>query len=217
MYLISLFLFVSFSQFLINLISLDYTYDYVVQQYDTLEMADLDELELDKDKKNIIVFDDFINVAPRELERTITPFFTLGRHYTSAIFFLTQDYMMTPAPIRNAITHIALFKNAAKSDYKLQALQKAVANDIDFAQFKKLYLYATNEGKHGRGTFLWIDNETDDDEEKYRRLCDNYISREQLVDKHIIVEWTACGETRATNELYVESSPLTRKGMHEKK
>lgn len=118
--------------------------------------------DLDKDKQNLIVIDDFVVDNHQE---NIERLFILGRKRNASCIYQTQSLTRTPLPIRQNCDYVILFK-ANKGD--LKTLVSIYANDIDNDEFKRIYREAVSE-PFG---FMLIDTKTPYLPLKYRLKFD---------------------------------------------
>ena len=72
---------------------------------------DIDEYNIDKERKILIVFDEMIAdiINNKELNSVVTELFIRGRKLDISIFFITQSYFKVPKYVRlNTITFLSL-------------------------------------------------------------------------------------------------------------
>ena len=67
---------------------------------------------LDKRKKNLVIFDDCVNQKDQSLQKE---YFTRGRHTNCTVFYLTQRYYDIPKIIRDNSNVMILFKQPHRS------------------------------------------------------------------------------------------------------
>jgi DNA helicase HerA-like ATPase len=121
------------------------------------DVVDVDSL--DKDKMNLIIFDDFITTKDQS---KISELFIRGRKKNASIIYLSQAYHTVPPIIRKNLNYVAFFKATTKRE--ISTLSVDYATDIDKADFQKLYVKATSIPHN----FLFIDLKTPNKSMKYR-------------------------------------------------
>ncbi len=119
--------------------------------HNTLEH--LEAIDLDREKQNLVLFDDFIN----EMKQTnIVDLFTKSRKANASIIYLTQDYHRTPKTIRLNCNYFAIFEINSNREYR--NICDAHANKVSYDVFKQAYLDATKK----KFDFLLVDCCTSD-------------------------------------------------------
>lgn len=73
--------------------------------------------ELDKTKKNLIIFDDCVNNKNQEIQKE---YFTNGRHNGCSVFYITQRYYDVEKIIRNNANILILFSQPDRSLHSLK-------------------------------------------------------------------------------------------------
>ena len=99
----------------------------------------IDEYNIDKDRKILIVFDDMVvdminNKKPNSI---VTELFIRGRKLNISIVFITQSYFKVPKDVRLNSTHFFIMKIPNKRELQQIALNHS--SDIDFKDFIKIY------------------------------------------------------------------------------
>ena len=76
----------------------------------------IDEYNVDKDRKILIVFDDMIAdiIKNKKLNSIVTKLFIRGRKLNIYLVFITQSYFKVPKDVRLNITHFFYCKNFNK-------------------------------------------------------------------------------------------------------
>ena len=76
----------------------------------------IDEYNVDKDRKILIVFDDMIAdiIKNKKLNSIVTKLFIRGRKLNIYLVFITQSYFKVPKDVRLIITHFFYCKNFNK-------------------------------------------------------------------------------------------------------
>ena len=74
----------------------------------------IDEYNLDKDNKNLIVFDDMIadRINNKKLNSIVTELFIKGRKLNISLVFITQSYFKVPKDVRLNTTHFFIAKSS---------------------------------------------------------------------------------------------------------
>ena len=83
----------------------------------------IDNYNLNKENKILIVFDDMIAdmINNRKLNSIVTELFIRGRKLNMSLIFITQSYFKVPKDVRNNSTHFFIMKIPIKESYnKLQ-------------------------------------------------------------------------------------------------
>ena len=72
----------------------------------------INEYNLDKDNKNLIVFDDMIAdmINNKKLNSIVTELFIRGRKLNISLVFITQSYFKVPKDVRLNTTHFFIAK-----------------------------------------------------------------------------------------------------------
>ena len=117
--------------------------------------------DLDKDKQNLVIFDDMVTEQERVQNAVISPFFVRSRHKNCSVYYLSQSYSLTPITARRNVTFLCFFGTPRGRD--IQLIWSDHAGEIDFKKFKQAYLNATAV----RYSFFTIDLTNPD--KKFRR------------------------------------------------
>ena len=72
--------------------------------------------DLDSEKQNLIVFDDYVTAKD---QKPIIDLFIRGRKKNSSIIYVTQTYYKVPKTIRLQCNYIILFPSCAQKDINL--------------------------------------------------------------------------------------------------
>ena len=80
----------------------------------------IDEYNLDKDNKILIVFDDMIadRIRNKKLNSIVTKLFTRGRKLNVSLVFITQSYFKVPKDVRLSTTHFFISKISNKRELR---------------------------------------------------------------------------------------------------
>ena len=104
-------------------------------------LNNIDEYNIDKDRKILVVFDDMI--AEKVLPPQVTELFIRGRKMNVSLAFLTQSYFKVPKDIRLNCTHYYLMKIGNKAE--LRAIADRHSTDIPYKDFIKIYNKCTSQ------------------------------------------------------------------------
>lgn len=125
--------------------------------------------DLDDDKQNLIVIDDYVVEKKQE---QIEDLFIRCRKRNTSIIYQTQNLFKTPQNIRKNTIYVMLFPTNKREQ---QEMAKQYANDIEYKEFLKLYQEATSD-PHG---FMLIDTKTNHLPMRYRSKFDGlYLPKE---------------------------------------
>lgn len=94
--------------------------------------------DLDNDKQNLIVIDDY--VVERK-QKQVEDLFIRCRKRNTSIIYQTQNLFETPKNIRKNCNYVILF---ATNKREQQEIAKTYANDLDYHEFIKLYKECTS-------------------------------------------------------------------------
>lgn len=114
---------------------------------------------LDKDKMNLIIFDDFVTEKD---QKKIEDLFIRGRKKNASIVYLSQVYHAVPTMIRKNLNYVVFFKPTTKRE--INTLSVDYATDMDIKDFTKMVVEATEKPY----SFLVIDMITQHKPMKYR-------------------------------------------------
>jgi energy-coupling factor transporter ATP-binding protein EcfA2 len=119
-----------------------------------------DPRELNRDKNNLMIFDDLL----LEKQNKCEDYYVRGRHSNVDCFYLAQNYFKLPRQtIRENTNFICLFKQDLKNITHIY--NDHVSNDMDFSEFKSLCSKCW-EDKH---SFLVIDLSSEKCNGKFRK------------------------------------------------
>ena len=78
----------------------------------------IDEYNIDKERKILIVFDDMIAdmINNKKLNSIVTELFIRGRKLNISLVFITQSYFKVPKDVRLNTTHIFISKIPSKRE-----------------------------------------------------------------------------------------------------
>ena len=99
----------------------------------------IEEYNLEKQRKVLIVFDDMIvdMINNKKLNSIVTELFIRGRKLNISLVFITQSYFKVPKDVRLNSTHFFIMKIPNKRELQQIALNHS--SDIDFKDFIKIY------------------------------------------------------------------------------
>ena len=105
----------------------------------------IEEYNLNKKRKVLIVFDDVIAdmINNKKLNSIVTELFIRGRKLNISIVFIKKCYFKVPKDVRLYSTHFFIMKFPNKRELKQIALNHS--SDIDFKDFIKIYKKCTAE------------------------------------------------------------------------
>ena len=98
----------------------------------------IDEYNIDKERKRIIVFDDMIAdmINDKKLNSIVTELFIRGRKWNISLVFITQSYFKVPKDVRLYTTHFFITKLLDKRELQQIALNHSTK---DFIKIHKKY------------------------------------------------------------------------------
>ena len=105
----------------------------------------IDDYNLDKENKILIVFDDVIAdmINNKKVNSIATELFIRGRKPNISLVFITQSYFKVPKDVRLNTTHFFIMKIPNKRE--LQQIAMSHLSDIDFKDFIKIYKKCTDK------------------------------------------------------------------------
>ena len=105
----------------------------------------IEDYNLRKERKVLIVFDDMIAdiINNEKLNPIVTELFIRGRKLNISIVFITQSYFKVPKDVRLNSTHFFIMKILNKRE--LQQIALSHSSDIDFKDFMKIYKECSKE------------------------------------------------------------------------
>ena len=100
----------------------------------------INEYNIDKEHKILIVFDDMIAdmINNKKLNSIVTELFIRCRKLNTSIVFITQSYFKVPKEVRLNTTHFFITKILSKRE--LQQIAINHSSDINFKDFMKIYI-----------------------------------------------------------------------------
>ena len=117
--------------------------------YDTVEeIPDLETFE--KDNEKLIVFDDFLQLTPKQMKK-LSQFATAGRKSGFTCIFMAQNYTSIPKPISRNLHYLWIFK--IPDARSVETIYRNHVNGITKEQFKGLHQVITSEPR----SFLNLD------------------------------------------------------------
>ena len=136
-----------------------------VEMYNDIdEMPNLEEFESEDmyKKPKLIIFDDFINLSPKELKK-IYKYVVSSRKYGCSCVLMTQDYKSANKLIVRNVNYIILFRiNDTISINNI--IRNHNLGFVDKDLFKQAYMHCTSQPMD----FLMLDFRTNDDKLKIR-------------------------------------------------
>ena len=116
-----------------------------------------------KDKPKIIVFDDFINLSPKEMVK-INEYLISGRKFGFSVWLMAQNYVSVGKIITRNVNYFILFKlNDNVSIDRI--IKNHNVNNINKEAFKRSYIDATKE----KFNFFMVDLKTTNPNERLRK------------------------------------------------
>ena len=105
----------------------------------------IDEYNVDKENKILIVFDDMIAdmIKNKQLNSIVTELFIRGRKLNISLVFITQSYFKVPKDVRLNTTHFFITKIPNKRELQQIALNHS--SDISTKDFVNIYRKCTAE------------------------------------------------------------------------
>ena len=105
----------------------------------------IDEYNIDKERKILIVFDDMIAdiIKNKKLNSIVTELFIRGRKLNISLVFITQSYFKVPKDVRLNISHFFIAKIPNKRE--LQHIAINYSSDISTKDFENIYRKCTVE------------------------------------------------------------------------
>ena len=118
---------------------------------DIAELPDVKSFEEDRKNEKLIIFDDWINLKPKEMKK-LNDFAISGRKAGFTSFYMSQSYTATPKIITRNANYFIIFK--LNDNHTIQnILKNHNIHDVDKEHFKKMYHEATNEPR----SFFMVD------------------------------------------------------------
>ena len=117
--------------------------DYSNDTYDVYK--NIDDYNLDKENKILIVFDDMIAdmIHNKKLNSIVTELFIRGRKLNISLVFVTQSYFKVPKDVRLNTSHFFITKIPNKRE--LQQIAINHSSDINTKDFANIYRKCTDE------------------------------------------------------------------------
>ena len=116
-----------------------------------------------KDKPKIIVFDDFINLSPKEMVK-INEYLISGRKFGFSVWLMAQNYTSVQKIISRNVNYFILFKLNDNASID-RIIRNHNVNNIKKEVFKKYYYDATKE----KFNFFMVDLKTTNAHERLRK------------------------------------------------
>ena len=138
------------------------------------ELPELSEFEDDKDKKKIIIFDDFINLDKKKLKK-INMYLISGRKFNFSVFLMAQNYSSIDKQIVRQIQYFIIFKINDNISLNNIIRNHNIA-DIDPTVIKS----ACNLCTQTPPDFFMIDLKTINKKERFRKNFLEFLDLEKL-------------------------------------
>ena len=105
----------------------------------------IDEYNVDKDRKILIAFDDMISdiIKNKKLNSIVTELFIRGRKINISLDFITQSYFKVPKDVRPNTTHFFISKIPNRRE--LQQIAINHSSDSTTKDFENIYRKCTAE------------------------------------------------------------------------
>ena len=105
----------------------------------------IDDYNVDKDRKTLIVFDDMIAdiIKNKKLNSIVTELFITGRKLNISLVFITQSYFKVPKDVRLNTTHFLISKIPNKRELQQIAINNS--SDLSIKDFENIYRKCTAE------------------------------------------------------------------------
>ena len=105
----------------------------------------IDDYNLNRKRKMLIVFDDMIAdiMTSKKFQSTIKELFIRCRKPNISLKFITQSYFSVPKDVRLKSTHYLIMKINNKRELQNIAINHSA--DIDYKNFMKIYRECTKE------------------------------------------------------------------------
>jgi ABC-type cobalamin/Fe3+-siderophores transport system ATPase subunit len=133
-------------------------YEYIKKQipetqfYNDIEdVPELNTFDDSKAQEKLIVFDDFINLKPKEMTK-INQYFTAGRKFGFTCFVMAQNYVSIPKIVLRNVNYFIIFK--LNEAYTINHILK---NYNIYGLDKDLFLNAYHKATASKFHFLLID------------------------------------------------------------
>ena len=99
----------------------------------------IDEYNIDKERKILIVFDDMISdiINNKKLHSVVTELFIRGRKLNTSLVFITQSYFKVTKDVRQNTTHFFIRK--IPNERELQQIALNHSSDINSKDFINIY------------------------------------------------------------------------------
>jgi hypothetical protein len=97
--------------------------------------------DYNKDKVNVVIFDDLQEATKKEEIEAFINCYTLGRHHGISPIFLAQDYYKVPIRIRSNSSHYMFFKTTSQK--AINRFHLDIASDLEKEAFYRIYKAAT--------------------------------------------------------------------------
>ena len=136
---------------------------------DITDLPELSSYDSDKQYEKVIVFDDFINLTPKEM-RNIKEYLVAGRKFNFTVFCMAQNYKEVPKTITRNINYFIIFRLNDNISIK-NIIRNHNIDNIDKEDFKNAYVNATDQPMN----FFLLDLKNPNKNFRYRQNFLNFI------------------------------------------
>lgn len=136
---------------------------------DINEVPELSSFEDEKENEKLIIWDDFINLKPKEMKK-INEYLTSSRKYGFTNFIMCQNYTSMPKLILRNLQYIIMFRLNDNISIN-NIIRNHNIHNVPKEKFKELYIQATAEPRQ----FFLIDLRGDKDKH-LRSNFTNFLS-----------------------------------------
>ena len=136
---------------------------------DIKELPELSSYDSDKEYEKLIVFDDFINLTPKEM-RKIKEYLVAGRKFNFRVFCMAQTYKEVPKTITRNINYFIIFRLNDNISIN-NIIRNHNIDNIDKEELKNAYVNATDQPMN----FFLLDLKNPDKRLRYRQNFLNFI------------------------------------------
>jgi ABC-type dipeptide/oligopeptide/nickel transport system ATPase subunit len=152
-----------------------------VEFYNEIEdLPLLSDFDDDLDNPKLLIFDDWINLSPKEL-KVIYKYIVSSRKYGFSCLLMAQDYKSVPKLILRNINYIILFKINDNISIN-NIIRNHNLTDIDKDLFKKIYTLSTDKPLD----FLLLDFKTNNNNMRIRHNFLDFINLNEINDVKLL-------------------------------
>ena len=137
---------------------------------DINEVPELSSFEDEKENEKLIIWDDFINLKPKEMKK-INEYLTSSRKYGFTNFIMCQNYTSMPKLILRNLQYIIMFRLNDNISIN-NIIRNHNIHNVQKEKFKEFYIQATSEPRQ----FFLIDLRGDKDKH-LRSNFTNFLSQ----------------------------------------